>query len=256
MIASAKEAGVEVFLVPGTDLSTSKKAVELASSFEEVYSAVGIHPHHVFSLLEKENGEVEKELGEVKKLAVQKKVVAIGEIGLDKHIYKKTKYKDYKINQRFLELQKLVLKEQIKIALEFEKAVVFHNREAKDEFLKLLSEVWDHKLSRKAVFHCCEPEEELLEFAKEKKIFLGFDGDLTYNPKKQVFFKKIPLELIVFETDSPFLTPEPVRQRKPFPNEPKNLVYTIQFAQELTGRDCKELTTIGRTNGEKLFFAK
>ena len=253
VVGAAQRAGVELFLVPGTDVSTSKKAVEIAKNFQGAYAAVGIHPHHVFSLLEKDQEEVESELEKIKELAGQKKVVAIGEIGLDKHIYKKTKYEDYKISENFLELQKQVLKNQIKLALELDKSIVLHNREAHLELLKLLNEVWDDKLSGRAVFHCCEPKDELLEFAREKQIFLGFDGDLTYLPQKQVFFKKVPLDLLVFETDSPFLTPEPVRSKKRFPNEPKNLPFVINLAAYLKNISEEKLGEIAEENGKKLF---
>ena len=253
VINAAKGAGVELFLVPGTDVLTSKRAAEIAKSFQGVFAAVGIHPHHVFSLLEKDKEEIKEELEKIKELAKEEKVVAIGEIGLDKHIYKRTKYENYKINEKFSELQKQVLKQQIKIALELEKALVLHNREAHIELLKLLDELWDKKLSGRAVFHCCEPKKELLEFAKEKKIFLGFDGDLTYSAQKQVFFKKVPLELIVFETDSPFLTPEPVKQERKFPNEPKNLIYAIELGSYLKNTPLQNLMNITTENGKLLF---
>jgi TatD DNase family protein len=253
VIDDAKKAGVKLFLVPGTDLLTSKKAVEIAKNFKGAFAAVGIHPHHVFSLLEKTKEEIENDLKKIKELAKQEKVVAIGEVGLDKHIYKKTKYEDYKINEKFLELQKQVLKKQIGLALELNKALVLHNREAHIELLRVLNEAWDAKLSGKAVFHCCEPKDELLEFAKEKQIFLGFDGDLTYSPQKQAFFKKVPLDLVVFETDSPFLTPEPARSQKRFPNEPKNLKFVVELAAYLKDLSEEKLAKIAKENGKKLF---
>ena len=252
-IESAQKAGVELFLVPGTDILTSKKAVKIAQSFKDVFAVVGIHPHHVFSFLEKNQKEIKNELEKISELAKEEKVAAIGEVGLDNYIYKKTKYKDYKINKKFLELQKEVLKQQIKISLELDKSLVLHNRQAHIELLKLLNDLWDNKLSQRTIFHCCEPKEDLLKFACEKKIFIGFDGDLTYNPEKQNFFKKVPLELILFETDSPFLTPLPVKNEKRFPNKPQNLKYIIEIAAYLKKLDRKKLAEIGKENGKKCF---
>lgn len=253
IIERAKRVGVKLFLVPGTDFETSKKSIELAKTFSEVYSAVGIHPHHVYGFLEKTEDDLKDGINKLRSLLSEEKVVAVGEIGLDRHLYKKTKYQDYEIDEKFLHLQKIALKEQLKIALEYDKALVLHNREASEDLLKFLNENWDDKLKGKAVFHCCEPEEALLDFAKEKKVFIGFDGDLTYRVEKQVFFKKVPLELLVFETDSPFLTPEPVRKQKRFPNEPANLVYVIELASYLKKIPEEKLIEISFENGRRLF---
>lgn len=253
VLERAKGEGVGLIVIPGTDFKTSQKAVELADEFKEVFAAVGIHPHHVFSFLEKGEEEVESAIFEIRGLVDKEKVVAIGEVGLDRHIYKKTKYGSYEVNEKFLELQKVFLKKQLELALDFDKALILHNREASDDLLKFLNENWDEKLKGRVVFHCCEPEEELLEFAIEKKIFIGFDGDLTYLPQKQVFFKKVPLKLLVFETDSPFLTPEPIRSKTRFPNEPANLRYVVEMGAYLKKIPEEKLAEIGEENGRRLF---
>lgn len=252
VIERARKVGIKLFLVPGTDFETSKKSVELAKRFPEVYSAVGIHPHHVFGFLEKK-GDLRAEVNKFHSLLSEEKVVAVGEVGVDRHLYKKTKYQEYEINEKFLYLQKLALREQLRIALEHNKALVLHNREASEDLLKFLNENWDDKLKERVVFHCCEPKEEILEFAKEKRVFIGFDGDLTYRVEKQVFFKKVTLDLLVFETDSPFLTPEPVRKQKRFPNEPANLVYIIELASYLKKIPEEKLVKISFENSKRLF---
>src|SRR3989338_9748879 len=177
----AKQAGVNQIVIPGTDIPTSEKAIAIAEKYEGVYAAVGIPPHHVFEIF---NGEknllpslsFKKELKKIENLLSNPKVVAIGEIGIDRHIYQKTKYPDYKIEEEFVELQKIFLKEQIKLAIKHKKSLILHNREAKKDMLGLLESVWDKKLEGRTVFHCCEPDFELLEFAKKHKMFIGIDG--------------------------------------------------------------------------------
>src|SRR3989338_8603763 len=206
----AKQAGVNQIVIPGTDIPTSEKAIAIAEKYEGVYAAVGIPPHHVFEIF---NGEknllpslsFKKELKKIENLLSNPKVVAIGEVGIDRHIYQKTKYPDYKIEEEFVELQKIFLIEQIKLAIKYNKSLILHNREAKKDMLKILSNNELRITDYQSVFHCCEPDPELLKFAKEHKMFIGVDGDITYYKEKQEWIKTVPLEMLVLETDSPFL---------------------------------------------------
>ncbi len=253
VVSYAVSKGINFFVIPGTDFETSQKAVKIAGRFENIFAAVGIHPHHAFKLKGADEELIKEEVKKIALLSADKNVVAIGEVGVDRHVYKKTKYENYKIDEKFIDLQKKLLKSQIKTALEQNKSLILHNRQAKSDLLQILEEVWDDKLVGKTVFHCCEPDPDLLDFAKQKKIFLGFDGDLTYNPEKQIFIKKIPLDLLVFETDSPFLTPEPIRSKKRFPNEPANLVYILEMASYLLKIPFEKLKEISLENSLKLF---
>lgn len=249
VIQSAKESGVKNILVPGTDLKTSIKAVEIANNNDGIYAAVGIHPHHVY-----EFGVRSSEFGDIEKLLENPKVVAVGEVGIDKHPYEKTKYEDYSVNEKFVDSQKELFKNQIALALQHNKSLIIHNREAKEETLKLINEKWDVKLKGKTVFHCCEPDDELLSFAIEKGIFIGVDGDITYNKDKQEFVKKIPLEKLVLETDSPFLLPEPLRSQKKYPNEPKNIVMIAEFIANILNISVEKLGEITFENSRRLFL--
>lgn len=254
----AKEVGVTHIMVPATDVETSKKAVELASRFENTFAAVGIHPHHVFDLQISKETQVEEKLvpslHQIEKLLEQDNVVAVGEVGIDRYYYRKTKYLDYQITNEFVDLQKKVLREQIQLAIKYKKSLILHNREAVDDFLEVVSEVWDKSLSGRTVFHCCEPDEKLLEFAKKHTIFIGVDGDVTYYQKKQVFIERVPLELLVLETDSPFLVPEPLRSQKVFPNTPANLKIIAEFIANLRKISAQQLMTATTTNAKKLFL--
>jgi len=262
-IFEAKKAGVEKFVVPGTDVETSKKAVEIAKKYEGVYAAVGIHPHHVFKIKnekiknknDNEKLKISKIIKAIENLLTKPKVVAVGEIGLDRHIYQKTKYEDYKIDEEFIALQKEVFLAQLNLAKKYKKTVIIHNREAKDDLLKILTSNQQLVTSNRIVFHCCEPDFDLLDFAKKHHIYIGVDGDVTYDPKKQAFVKEVPLSLLVLETDSPFLTPSPFRDNKKtkFPNTPKNLVLIAQKVAEIKGEKVEKIMKITKENGERLF---
>jgi len=165
VIFEAKNEGVEKFVVPGTDVETSKKAVEIAKKYEEIFAAVGIHPHHIYEVKSQKAKvksynlklKINKLIEEIENLLKEEKVVAIGEIGLDRHIYKKTKYKDYKIDEEFIALQKEVFLAQLDLVKKYKKTVILHNREAKDDLLKILNTCY-LIINTSMVFHCCEPD--------------------------------------------------------------------------------------------------
>ena len=174
--------------------------------------------------------------------------MAIGEVGIDRHIYQKTKYPDYKIEEEFVALQKIFLIEQIKLAHKYKKSLILHNREAKKDVLEILTSHYSLIPSHSSVFHCCEPDFELLEFAKDHKMFIGVDGDIIYYKEKQEFIKNVPLEMLVLETDSPFLSPT-----KKFPNEPKNIKVIAEFIASLLHCSITSLTKQTTKNAERLF---
>jgi TatD DNase family protein len=262
VIFEAKNEGVEKFVVPGTDVETSKKAVEIAKKYEEVFAAVGIHPHHIYEVKSQKAKvksynlklKINKLIEEMENLLKEEKVVAVGEIGLDRHIYQKTKYKDYKIDEEFIALQKEVFLAQLDLAKKYKKTVIIHNRQAKDDLLKILNTCY-LLLDTPMVFHCCESDFDLLNFAKKNHIYIGVDGDVTYDPKKQAFVKEIPLSLLVLETDSPFLTPAPLRndQKTKFPNTPKNLSLIAQKVAKIKEEKVEKIMEITKENGERLF---
>lgn len=260
IISAAHESGVTQIVIPGTDVVTSKTAVEIATSNNKIYAAVGIHPHHVYKYLAVEANSnksaeemINEDITEIKALLSHKNVVAVGEVGLDKHTYENTKYDAYTVDEKFLTLQKLLLVTQIQLAITHKKSLILHNREAKSDLLPLLAKVWDESLRHKTVFHCCEPEQEILEFAQERDIYIGVDGDITYYPEKQEFIKKLPLEKLVLETDSPYLLPEPLRTEKKYPNQPKNIKLVAEFIAQLKNIEVDKVIAVTTSNAQKLF---
>jgi TatD DNase family protein len=252
VIRKAEADGVSCMVVPGTDFKTSQKAVEIAKQFKNVYAAVGIHPHHVYEIDEK-GLDIEAELKRLEELLMEDKVVAVGEVGMDKHYYEKTRYDNYQVNDNFIKLQKQLLMRQMKMAVENKKSLILHNRQAIEEFLEVVGDSWDQVLTQRTVFHCAEPDKRLLEFVLEHDIYIGIDGDVTYDQKKQEFVKTIPLGHLVLETDAPFLLPEPLRSKKMYPNAPANLTIILNDISRLKGVDRKELDRITTENGNNLF---
>lgn len=241
VITKAKKAGVEKMIAVGTNLETSKRAIAIANQYPQVYASTGIHPHHVFGFLE-ESLVVSRQLSDLEKLIKNPKVVAIGETGMDKHIYEITKYPNYLISKEFLNLQKLFFKKQILLAIKHRKALIIHTREAVEETLEVLRENWGQFLEGKSVLHFCEPDIRLLDFALKHKVYIGVDADILTDLDKQSFVKLIPPELLVLETDSPFISPEP-----------KNLIEILEFVNELSKIETKELGKIIFNNSLSLF---
>ena len=252
VIKSANRSGIEKILVVGTNVETSGKAVELAQKHEGVYASAGIHPHHIFALLHS-GADVKSHLKEIEKLIIHKKVVAVGETGIDKHVYLNTKYTDYEISEDFLILQKEFFREQIKLAVKYKKSLIIHNRDAVPELLEVLEANWDPFLEGRSVFHCCEPDQRILDFAIEKKVYIGIDGDITYDPDKQDFIKGAPLELLVLETDSPHFTPEPLKSEGIVLNEPKNLSLIADYIAILTKQPIGIVRKLSSKNSAVLF---
>jgi TatD DNase family protein len=189
----------------------------------------------------------------IEELLKNPKVVAVGEIGIDRHIYQITKYEDYVISDRFIDLQKKVFEKQMLLAIEYNKSLVIHNREAKDDVLILLEKNWNDSLRNKTVLHCCEADEELLDYAIKRDIYIGVDGDVTYSKKKQRFIEKVPLERLVIETDSPYLTPEPIRQVARFPNVPTNLKDIVEKVADVKNIPSQDIVEITTKNAKELF---
>jgi len=286
VISEAKKVGVNQIVIPGTDFETSKKAIKIAEKYEgiyEIYSESSIPKFFIgkqqteknlissLSKIQKQkslhNLNIKKfsfasDLDKIKNLLKNKKVVAIGEVGIDRHIYQKTKYPDYKIEEEFVDLQKKFFLEQVKLAYKYKKALIIHNREAKKEVLDILTTNYQLLTTHSAVFHCCEPDPELLEFAKKHRMFIGVDGDVTYWDKKlygfalskQEFIKQVPLEMLVLETDSPFLTPKIDMKRSHHSyNEPKNIKIIAEFIAELKNVSVEKVAKITTENAKKLF---
>lgn len=243
-IKRAQDAGIETIINTGTSLESSLKAVELAQKHENLYAIVGIHPHHADKM---ETGW-EKEL---KKMAQNKKVVGIGEIGLDYYSYKSNGIVDPK-------LQKIVFEAQIQMASELNLPLQIHNRHAGENIIDILT---SHKNLLKnpipGMFHCFAGTLGVLKKALDLGFYIGFDGNLTYKglaPGETISLfdlcKNAPLERIVTETDAPFLTPEPHRGGR---NEPSYVIITGAKIAKIKAISKKDLDSITTQNAKQIF---
>lgn len=237
LITDSRNAGVIYFVVPGTSIETSFKSVKLNVMYQNVYSAVGIHPTEKLQLENIKNEEMV-----LSELCLDKKVVALGETGLDYYRFKSAP-----------DVQKAYLKMHMKLALKYEKGLILHNRQSTNDILQLLSENWQDSLSAKVVFHCASLEDEIIDFANKFNCYLGIDGDITYDKFKQDQIKKADIDKFVLETDSPYLLPEPVRSEKKHPNTPSSLLFIVDKLSNLLSIDKAELIERTTLNAKRLF---
>lgn len=231
IVKNAKENSVEKIITAGYDLSSSYVDVEIANRFKNVFACVGVHPENVEDL---ENDYLEK----LETLLKNKKVVAIGEIGLDYHWRKD--------NQ---ELQKKIFIEQIDLANKLDLPIVVHCRDAVGDTLQILKE---HTPKRESLMHCYGGSvESAKEFIKLGFSF-SFGGVVTFKNAKNVqeVVKSIPLEKIMLETDCPYMSPEPYRGKV---NEPKNIPIIAEKIADIKNIKIDEVEKNTTKNAEKIF---
>lgn len=243
VIKQAFEAGVTKIINVGTKIDSSQLAVELAQKYENLYAIVGVHPHHADK---PEQGWLEK----LEKLAKKPKVVAIGEIGLDYFSYKSNAIVDPK-------LQKEVFIKQIELAHKLKLPLQIHNRQAGQDIIDILSKHKSYLMNPPGMFHCFAGSIDILKSALQMGFYIGFDGNITYKglaPGEDTDLKELvkytPLDKIVVETDSPFLTPEPLRGSR---NVPSYVIITGKFIAKLKGTNFKNIEAKTTENVTRLF---
>jgi len=237
VITESRATGVKFFMIPGYSLETSGTANVLANSYDGAYSSVGIHP-----TLELDPANLEKDELVLSQYCVESKVVALGETGLDYYRFKSSP-----------DVQKQYFAMHIKLALKHNKSLVIHNRQATKDVLSTLESKWQDTLKGKIIFHCASLEDELLEFSVRSTAYLGIDGDITYDSFKQQQIVKVNKELLLLETDSPNLLPEPLRSEKKYPNNPANLKVTAGFVAKVLGINIDELINLTTQNAIRAF---
>ena len=235
VIKKSIQEGVGLFMIPGDNIINSKKAIELASLFPEVYCAIGIHPSDVESL------DIEEVISQLKELyKTSNKIKAIGEIGLDKYWVK---------DEEIITKQKEFFIRQIELANELKLPIIIHDREAHEDTLKILKE---HPPLYGGVMHCFSGSVEYLKEILSLGLYIGLDGPVTYKnaiiPKEVA--KAVPLDRLLVETDSPYLTPVPYRGKINYPHYVKNVIEEICRNKSINSREIENITC---ENGKKLF---
>ncbi len=255
VLASCRRAGIAEIIVPGTNLDSSVRAISCAKQYSGVFAGVGIHPGEIFSWSVGDTyalrGEISEQVEELEALARScDRVVAIGEIGLDRYQIIRT-YGAFR--QDIFDMQVALFEAQLELAKRLNLAVIIHSRESADDLMAVLERQWSPAQAGRIVIHCCEADERLITFAVERDMYIGVDGDVTFIKKKQEFIRKVPLETLVLETDSPFLTPSPIREHAKYPNSPEHLVYICDKVAELLGVSADDVDRVTTKNAQRLF---
>lgn len=217
VVKQSIERGVSAMIVVGTDSATSIKAVEIAQSNKALYAAVGIHPHHAKGIHSTE--EVDDLVVEIAKLATDPKVVAIGEIGIDHHEYKDSKYAISDINlATYNEMQVLLFRKQLELAVHLGKPVIVHSRSARDEAVQIIEAVnatSPKKIS--GVFHCFEGSKKMVKQVLDLGLHISFTANITYIPDRLDVAVLVPLDKLLLETDCPYMSPASMRGERNTP---------------------------------------
>jgi len=224
------EKGISYIVNPGVDGESSRAAVALAERYPFLYAAVGWQPEEWATW-------TEKSVDTVRALAKHPKVVAVGEIGLD-----------YYWDKEHKELMREMFSAQLALAEELSLPVIVHDRDAHADCLELTARF----PSVKGVFHCFSGSAEMAKELLRRGWYLGFDGPVTYkNARKAIEVLEVcPMDRILIETDSPYLTPVPHRGER---NDSSMLHYTAERIAEIKGVPAEEIARATRENGKRLF---
>lgn len=232
LIKSLKDNGIELVVNPGADLQSSIKAVSLASEYENIYAAIGVHPH---SAKEMDESTIEV----FRSFSKRDKVVAIGEIGLD-----------YYYDNSPRDIQRKWFVEQLRLAKEVDLPVIIHSRDAAKDTFDILSEAQDGSL--RGVLHCYSGSIEMaLEYIK-LGFYISIAGPVTFKNARVLreVAEAVPLDKLLIETDSPYLTPEPYRGKR---NEPIFVKHVAGTIAEVKGVSFEDIATATRRNTKNLF---
>lgn len=231
-VARMREGGIGRCVCVGSDLASSERCVALAEKYDFIYAAAGVHPHEA---KDAPAGYLER----LRVLLANPRVRALGEIGLDYY---------YDLSPR--DVQKRVMSEQIDLALETDMPVIFHIRDAHGD-------VFGHLKSRggrlpSGVIHCCSASAEMVREYLKMGFYISFAGPITFKNAAgpAAASREVPLDRLLIETDSPYLTPVPLRGRR---NEPTYVRYVLEKQAEIHGVDAEELAEITYRNACALY---
>jgi len=225
----ASKLGVSRFICPATNMEDVHQCIEIAENYDQVFCSSGIHPHDT---KDAPQNYIEK----IYDLMSNVNMIAIGEIGLD-----------YFRNISDSNIQKKILREQLKIALAIDKPVIIHNREADEDMINILTEFPEVS----GVAHCFSSNLDMANQFLELGYYISFSGNLTFkNSHLPSVAKELPLDRLLVETDSPFLSPVPFRGK---PNEPARVRYVAEKLAEIHNISLEEIANITSENASKIF---
>lgn len=227
VLARATESGVGQYICVGTSERSSEQAIEFANTHDGAFASIGVHPH-----------DTKDGYAKIAELAgTSDKLVGVGEIGLD-----------YFYTHSPREVQIAALKAQIEVALAHDLPVIFHVREAFDDFWP----IFDSYPGIKGVLHSYTDSIENLEIALRKGLYIGVNGISTFtkDEAQKAMFDAVPLDRLIFETDAPFLTPTPYRGKV---NEPAYVRIVAEYHAQRRGISFEEIANASTRNARALF---
>lgn len=226
VIGNCWQAGIKKMINISCNASTMKNSIALSEKYDFIYASVGFHPHDATEL----------DLPLVKSSAKHKKVVAVGEIGLD-----------YFRNLSPHDIQKSAFRKQIELAMELNLPIIIHDRDAHEDVLNILLEY----APRKVVFHCFAGDIIMADKILEKGWFISFTGNITYkNSHLTDIVRIVPANQFFVETDSPYLTPHPHRGKR---NDPTMLRYIIEHISQIRQQSPKTIAQQTWENANTFF---
>ncbi len=233
ILMDAEKNNVKKIIISGCDAKSIRDGLEIIYRYPSIYMTIGFHPDEVDNITDKDINDLEI------LIKTNKKIVGIGEIGLD-----------YYHNDMNKERQREVFIKQIELAEKYNLPIVVHSRESIGEIYDILKE---HTKVR-GIIHCFSGSIEMAKQFIELGFYLGIGGVITFkNSKLKDVISELPLENVVFETDSPYLAPEPYRGHT---NYPKNIKIVAQFIRKLKNISLEEVTNITTNNVYKIFSLK
>ncbi len=232
VIHRAQDAGLTHIINPGIDLVSSLAAFELTKKYNMVVAAAGFHPNNI------ESADIES-LQTLAELIAKPEIVAVGEIGLD-----------YYRNSNTIEMQRKIFQQLLSIASQEAKPVIIHARAAADDVLEILNLYRSEGI--RGAWHCYEGGWDLAQRILDFGLYIGFTGNITYTSDEKILetIRQVPLDKILIETDTPYLTPVPYRGQI---NEPAFVVEVARKIAELKNITIEEVGKITSENAIKLF---
>jgi TatD DNase family protein len=233
ILQKIKEAQIEKIVTIGVDPENLDPVKALAETYPQIYYTQGIHPHDSKLM-------TDEVFQKIKSRVQEPKMVAIGEIGLDYHY-----------NNSPPEIQREMFEKQLQLAVDSDLPVVIHTRDAEEDTIAILKN-FSSTLKRKGVIHSFTSSVELAKFVLQEDFYIGINGIVTFKKAENVqeVARITPAEKILFETDSPFLTPVPHRGKE---NAPYYLPFVANKIAELRGEDVGSLSKIVRENSLRCF---
>lgn len=233
VVSRAKNEGIGYIINIGSSLEGSRRSLELADSFNEIYATVGVHPHEA----DKTDEGLEDLLNG---LAKNNKVVAIGEIGLDY-------YKNYSQGEN----QRRLFKQLVRLAKDLGLPLVIHSRDAQEDTLKILKDA----MPLSAVVHCFSGDGNFLKECLDLGFFVSYTCNITYKKAQGLreLVKITPLERMMLETDAPYLPPEGLRGKR---NEPSYVKLLAREIAGIKGASSERIAEITTENAKSFFKIK